>query len=222
MLPFLIYLTRFQVNLLVPKAKNKFRKLFKHKPLEDNMSKEELKKIKKEIESFLNSDERVLKIEYKGDDLNASKYYHKILFGNPVKFLFSVAAIGLCSFLPSSEFKNSIYRSLGMKIGKDVSIPWKVGFDVLAPQLITIDDGAIIGAGVKFFTHEATISGVRIGKISIGKKALVGLMSTIRSGVSIGDYAVVGACSFVNKNVGNYEFAGGVPIKKIKKLASPI
>lgn len=176
-------------------------------------------KAKKEIENFINSDKKVLELDYKGDSLNAAKYYHKIMLGNPIKFFFNFILMVFCSFLPVSEFKNSIYRSLGMKIGKDVSIPTGVGFDFLHPELMTIKDGALIGAGTKFFTHEGTITGVRIGKITIGEKALIGIRSTIRSGVTIGDNSIVGMCSFVNKDVKDSEFVGGVPAKRIKKLS---
>ena len=51
----------------------------------------------------------------------------------------------------------------------------------------------------------------------IGNDVWIGLNTTILSGISIGDGAIIGAESLVTKNVGPYEIWGGNPAKFIKK-----
>ncbi|TSJ40300.1 CatB-related O-acetyltransferase [Mucilaginibacter corticis] len=53
-------------------------------------------------------------------------------------------------------------------------------------------------------------------KCEIGNDVWIGVCSTIRRGVKIGNGAVIGANSFVNKDVPPYAVVGGVPAKIIK------
>lgn len=52
--------------------------------------------------------------------------------------------------------------------------------------------------------------------VIIGNDVYIGLRATIKEGVSIGDGAVVGACSLVIKDVPPYAIVGGVPAKIIR------
>nr|WP_255325834.1 MULTISPECIES: DapH/DapD/GlmU-related protein [Veillonella] len=54
------------------------------------------------------------------------------------------------------------------------------------------------------------------GKVTIGKNAWIGMNVTICPGVTIGDYAVVGAGAVVTKDVPDYAVVAGVPAKIIK------
>ena len=80
-----------------------------------------------------------------------------------------------------------LLRSIGVKIGRDVFIAATVELDIQYPELITIEDGAILGMHSHIATHEVTHTHIRLGKVHIGKNALVGGQATIRSGVSIGE-----------------------------------
>jgi acetyltransferase-like isoleucine patch superfamily enzyme len=180
------------------------------------MKKEELKKTKQLVKDFLKSNKKVLEIEYKNSHFNPTKYYHKVLFKNPITHFWKYFISLFCYILPASWFKNLLYKSLGMKIGKDVSISAGAMFDLGYPQLISLGDGTIIGTGVKILTHETTITNMRIGRVIIGKKVLVGVRSVIRCGVSIGNNSIIGIMSYVNTDVKANEFVGGVPAKKIK------
>lgn len=186
------------------------------------MDETDTKLVRATIKDFLEHDAKVLEIEYTGKAMNASKYYHSVIFANPVWFLIKMVIIGICYFLPAGELKNSLYRSLGMKIGKQVFISGGVIIDMGFPQLITIEDGVVIGQGATIFTHESTISKIRMGRVRIGKRVLIGIKSTIRSGVSIGDNAVVAVGSVVVQDVGSRELVGGVPAKKIRTLSKPL
>ncbi len=113
------------------------------------------------------------------------------------------------------ELKNKIYRKMGMKIGKNVCISYKVNIDILYPELIEIGDNTTIGFGTTIIAHDFTVRKARIGKVKIGNNVLIGANSTILAGVNIGDNAVVSAMSLVNKDVKENEFVGGVPIKRL-------
>lgn len=54
--------------------------------------------------------------------------------------------------------------------------------------------------------------------IVIGKGVFVGGHSTVQANVNIGEGAVIGSNSLVNKDVDCYTFVGGVPAKMIKSL----
>ena len=89
------------------------------------------------------------------------------------------------------------------------------------PELITIEDGSIIGHGTTILAHGFTIKHAKIGRVHIGKQVVIGAKTVIECGVTIGDGAVVAINSVVNKDVSAREEVGGVPeheIKKLKKL----
>lgn len=182
------------------------------------IKKKGFKKIKKTIKQFLKSNEKILILEYDERYLNSVRDYHRILLRNPFKLIIISIAMGICYLLPSSEFKNYVYKIIGMKIGKRVSISSGVVFDSGYPQLITIEDGVIIGTEVKLLTHEMTKRTLRIGRIKIKKNVVIGVRSIIRSGIEIGEGSIVAMNSVVNRDVKDKEMVGGVPIREIRKL----
>lgn len=135
-----------------------------------------------------------------------------------IKPCLSTLIIHFCNLIPPSNLKNYFLRNLlHMQIGKNASIA-KVDFDNIFPELFSIEENGIMGHNVKILTHEITPNQFRLGRISVGKGALVGAFSSIRSGVLIGEGAIVSMSSFVNKDIPPFELWGGVPAKRIKKL----
>ena len=57
----------------------------------------------------------------------------------------------------------------------------------------------------------------KTGKVIIKRNARIGTHSVIMPGVTIGENAIVGAFSFVNKDVPNDTVVVGVPAKELKK-----
>lgn len=53
-------------------------------------------------------------------------------------------------------------------------------------------------------------------RTKIGHDVWIGAKSVIKSGVTIGDGAIIGALSFVNKDVPPYAIVGGIPAKIIR------
>jgi acetyltransferase-like isoleucine patch superfamily enzyme len=126
----------------------------------------------------------------------------------------------ICRITPFIEIKNSMYRMIGVKIGKNVVIGAYTIIDPFFPELITIDDNVIIGANSMILAHEYSQVKLRKGQVHIKKRALIGGNSMIRCGVTVGENAVVSAKSFVNKDVSDNTLVGGVPAKLIKTKKS--
>ncbi|HVT75081.1 MAG TPA: acyltransferase, partial [Candidatus Paceibacterota bacterium] len=59
---------------------------------------------------------------------------------------------------------------------------------------------------------------VKTGDVRIGRNVWIGMRSVVSPGVSIGDGAIVGAMSFVSKDIPAFEMWGGVPARKIRDL----
>jgi len=151
---------------------------------------------------------------YKGEKNPAYEYFKT---NGKLKTIFNGFICHICRVIPSIRIKNSLYRMIGVKIGKYVVIAAYVEIDPYFPELITIEDNVIIGVGSIILAHEYSQNKLRKGRVNIKKRALIGAGSLVRSGVTIGEHAVVAAKSLVNKDVKDHEVVGGVPAKKIKK-----
>ena len=84
---------------------------------------------------------------------------------------------------------------------------------------ITIEDDVMLAANVQLLSnnHDEYNRNVLLCKpIHIKKGAWIGAGATILPGVTIGEYAIVGASAVVTKDVGDYEVAVGVPAKIVK------
>jgi len=134
-----------------------------------------------------------------------------------IRLFFNSFVCHICRIIPFIEIKNSMYRMIGVKIGKNVIIAAYTIIDPFFPELITIEDNVIVGVGATIIAHEYTQEKLKKGRVLIKKRALIGAGSLIRCGVTIGEHAVVGAKSFVNKDVPDFTIVGGVPAKIIKK-----
>ena len=86
---------------------------------------------------------------------------------------------------------------------------------------ITIEDDVNIAANTQLITnnHDPYDRAVlTCTPVHIKKGAWIGAGSTILPGVTIGKYAIVGACSVVTRDVGDCEVVAGNPAKAIKSL----
>ena len=110
------------------------------------------------------------------------------------------------------------YRLCGYKIGKNVFIGMKCYLDDLEPQMLTVEDNVVISYGVFFACHGRN---QRHTPITIKKGAYIGMRTNIvsgKKGITIGENAIVGAASLVNKDVPAGATAVGVPCRIIKSL----
>lgn len=87
---------------------------------------------------------------------------------------------------------------------------------------LIIGDNCNISAGVHIYTHDTVDSVIYGGKttkasVIIGNNTYIGPNVVISKGVTIGDYVVVGANSFVDKDIPSNSKAFGTPAKIISK-----
>lgn len=120
------------------------------------------------------------------------------------------------NFIFSYKLRNRLYRSIGVKIGKDVFIGREVLIDDNYPELLTIEDGVAMSWRIIFLMHDTTRYPHVVAPISVKKKVLIGAGAIIMPGVIIGEYAQVGSGAVVTKDVEPYTVVAGVPAKKIK------
>ena len=85
---------------------------------------------------------------------------------------------------------------------------------------LVIGDSCSISAGVQIYTHDTVewaLSGGRAdadrAPVAIGNNCYIGSQTVIAKGVTIGDHSVVGACSFVNRDIPPFTLAFGVPCR---------
>ena len=136
-------------------------------------------------------------------------------FRNPLRIFLNFLIIALCKYLPPLPIKNSLYRAIGIKVGKNVFIGWGVEVDAFFPELIEIGDNSLIGSRAILKTHELTAHEWRKGPIKIGKNVLIGACTLVLPGVEVGDEADISAMSLVDRDVAPYVWAEGVPIHKV-------
>lgn len=136
---------------------------------------------------------------------------------NPLHLAFNWIVIELSKPMPSLAVKRSMWRLLGAKIGRNVSIGLGAQLDVLFPELVEIDDNTIIGYNATILAHEFLIKEWRTGKVHIGRNCMIGANSTILAGVAIGDGSTVSSMSLVNKDVPSRTWVEGVPARPVRK-----
>ena len=106
-----------------------------------------------------------------------------------------------------------------IKIGDNVFI--NSNSLLMARGGITIEDDVMLAANVQLLSnnHDEYDRQVLTCKpIHIKKGAWIGAGASILPGVTIGEYAIVGAGAIVTKDVGDYGVAVGVPAKVVKTL----
>jgi maltose O-acetyltransferase len=178
--------------------------------------------IKRMVREFIASDEHVLVIPYNGATEDASRHWHEFLESSPWTLFKKALLMAVTSRMYSGRLKNMLLRWSGVKIGKHVFIASTVELDIQFPELITIEDGAILGMHSHLSTHEVTHTHIRLGKVHIGRNALIGSQATVRSGVSVGENAVVAMRAFVTQNVAPCTLVTGEPVRKIQSLESAL
>ena len=93
--------------------------------------------------------------------------------------------------------------------------------DIGAFTYINAKHGVVIGRNVQIGSHCSiyTISTIdnKMGKVIIKENARIGTHSTIMPGVTIGKNSMVGAYSFVNKDIPDNAVAYGIPVKIMRK-----
>jgi acetyltransferase-like isoleucine patch superfamily enzyme len=168
------------------------------------------------LNEFLKSDSMTIDFVYTNMDPFFLRHFCKILrktFYNKISGFVSI----IQRYMVFSGIKQSIYRTLRVKIGKHTYFGPFVSFDPNFPDLIEIGDHVIISPESKFLTHEISHNKLRIGRIKIGNNVIIGFNSIIKCGITIGNNAEIGVGSVVYKDVPENCIAIGNPARIIKK-----
>lgn len=95
--------------------------------------------------------------------------------------------------------------------------------DIGAFVYINAKNGVVIKDYVQIGSHCSIYSISTIdkkeGKVVLKKKCKIGAHSIIMPGVTVGENSIIGAFSFVNKDIPKNSLAFGIPVKIIKKLS---
>lgn len=90
---------------------------------------------------------------------------------------------------------------------------------------LSIGDFCSISSGVHVYTHDTVawaVSGGRVkadlAPVRIGDNCYIGSQAVVAKGVTIGDGSVIGACSFVNRDVPARSVAVGLPCRVIGRV----
>ncbi len=140
----------------------------------------------------------------------------------------SLTLRGLCHLLamniPYDRVAIFFYRLRGTRIGRNVEVGQHVFMEESRPELITIEDNVDIGPNVMILTHDSSRhcinpeEPVRFGRVHIKRNAYIGAGAIILPGVTIGEYAIVGAGAVVTRDVPPRSVAVGVPARVIKRV----
>ncbi len=136
---------------------------------------------------------------------------------NPLRVCWNFVIIVMCRYIPSLHVKRWLYNSLGMKVGKNVSVGLMAMMDIFFPQLISIGENSVLGYNCTILCHEFLIREYRTGMVEIGREVMLGANSTVLPGIIIGDGAVVGAGSLVNRDIPPGALVAGVPARVIRE-----
>lgn len=124
--------------------------------------------------------------------------------------------------------RSSIYDSAlvmgAVVIGADVWIGPYTLLDGTGGGL-RIGDGCHISAGVHIYTHDTLLCALSggvvpraTGGVSVGDRSYIGPNSVLAAGVDIGSTSVIGACSFVNRDVPSHTVVAGTPARRIGEV----
>jgi acetyltransferase-like isoleucine patch superfamily enzyme len=121
---------------------------------------------------------------------------------------------------PSLRLKNHLFRALGMTVGDGVAWGLESTPDVFWPELITVEDDAIIGYDATILCHEFLQEEYRTGEVHIGERAMLGAGTVVLPGVRIGADAQVAANSLVDRDVPPGVTVAGVPARDVSDSAA--
>lgn len=125
-----------------------------------------------------------------------------------------------------------VYIGINSSVWSSSSSGIKIGDRVLISSNVHIHDtdGHPFDSAARFSQtkailtqgHPREIYGIEAREIVIHNDAWIGLNAVILKGVTIGEGAVVGACSVVTKDVPPYTVVAGNPARVIRELEKPL
>lgn len=111
-------------------------------------------------------------------------------------------------------------RLLGAKMGKGLI---NIGGLVVDPYLVTIEEEALLGVDALLLPHTFKAGVLVRRRVTVGRKAVIGVRSILMPGVTVGEGAMVKAMSVVEEGtqIPPYEIWGGIPARKMGETKPP-
>ena len=136
---------------------------------------------------------------------------------SPLRIVVNYLVVWLVRISPSLHLKNWLVRRLGATVGEGVAWGLESTPDVFWPELITVEDHAIIGYDATILCHEFLQDEYRTGEVHIGERAMIGAGAIVLPGVDIGAGAQVAANSLVTRDVPPETTVAGVPAEPLNR-----
>ena len=134
---------------------------------------------------------------------------------HPLRIVFNFLCVQLIKFSPILRLKTWLLRRLGADVGSGVSLALSATPDVFWPELVHIEDDAIVGYDATILCHEFLRDEYRTGEVVIGEGAMIGAEAVILPGVHVGQDARVAANSLVAEDVPAGATVVGVPAERV-------
>jgi acetyltransferase-like isoleucine patch superfamily enzyme len=103
-------------------------------------------------------------------------------------------------------------------IGDDVMVSW--GATIIDHNSHSMLARQRVKDVERWMKGEKDWSGVRIEPVQIGNYAWLGFNVAVFPGVTIGEGAIIGACSVVTKSVPSWTIAGGNPARVLREMSA--
>ena len=134
---------------------------------------------------------------------------------SPLRVALNYLVILVARVAPSLALKRWLFRRLGMTVGVGVAFGLECTPDVFWPDLITVEDHAVVGYDATILCHEFLQDEYRTGEVVVGERAMIGAGAIVLPGVEIGAGAQVAANSLVADDVPAGETVAGVPASPV-------
>jgi len=162
-----------------------------------------IKEIKVKVKEFL-KDPSKKKIEL-GVPSDFSIYWIR----NPLAVWFRKFALLILSKVPPMHIKTWLFRLSGYDFKRDVCLPGYIFIDEYFPELITLEEGVLVGgmATIKPWTLEN--NKLVLGRIHIARRVLLAGWAKVLAGVTINENAIIGIKAVLTKDVPKDSFVVG-------------
>jgi maltose O-acetyltransferase len=134
---------------------------------------------------------------------------------HPLRVMLNYVVIVLARHSPSLRAKSWLLRRIGVTVGEGVSWGLESTPDVFWPDLVTVEDHAIVGYDATLLCHEFLQEEYRTGEVHVGERAMIGAGAVVLPGVRIGAGAQVAANSLVDDDVPPGATVAGVPAEEV-------